>query len=116
MEKRRFNEIDICKGIGIILVVLGHALKQTGSLSLAVTVPLAVIYSFHMPLFFMLSGFLSVKLLDLTGGPLGAQRRQYIGGRAVRLLIPYTVMSLIYLPLKNFVNKIYDKTHKKAEK
>lgn len=104
MEKRRFNEIDICKGIGIILVVLGHALKQTGSLSLAVTVPLAVIYSFHMPLFFMLSGFLSVKLLDLTGGPLGAQRRQYIGGRAVRLLIPYTVMSLIYLPLKLWMN------------
>ena len=55
-------------------------------------------------LFFMLSGFLSVKLLDLTGGPLGAQRRQYIGGRAVRLLIPYTVMSLIYLPLKLWMN------------
>jgi len=104
MEKRRFNEIDICKGIGIILVVLGHALKQTGSHSLFATIPLAFIYSFHMPLFFMLSGFLSVKLLDLDGGPLSPDRRRYLGGRAVRLLIPYTVMSLIYLPLKLFMN------------
>ena len=31
MEKKQFREIDLCRGLGIILVVLGHALKQTGT-------------------------------------------------------------------------------------
>lgn len=56
MGKRRFDEIDICKGLGIILVVLGHALKQTGSEGGAVKILLSVIYSFHMPLFFYCPG------------------------------------------------------------
>lgn len=43
----RYIEIDIVKGIGIILVVLGH-----------LNVPFHnYIYSFHMPLFFFVSGF-----------------------------------------------------------
>ena len=29
-NKKYYNEITIAKGIGILLVVLGHALKQTG--------------------------------------------------------------------------------------
>ena len=48
MRERRANW-DILKGLGIFLVVLGHA--TTGKLS-------AWIYLFHMPLFFMLSGML----------------------------------------------------------
>jgi fucose 4-O-acetylase-like acetyltransferase len=51
MEKtitNRINWIDIAKGIGIFLVVLGH----TG-----IPVKLSYwIYSFHMPLFFFISG------------------------------------------------------------
>ena len=104
MEKKHYDEIDICKGIGIVLVVLGHALKQTGTANMAVSIVLSVIYSFHMPLFFLLSGFLSAKIPDLEGGPFGPARRRYIAGRAVRLLIPYTVMSLLYLPLKLYMN------------
>lgn len=41
--------IDIAKGIGILLVILGHGLLSP-SLHYAV-------YSFHMPLFFVLSGY-----------------------------------------------------------
>ena len=48
----RFYEIDIAKGIGIILVVLGHALAYGCQNRL-----FAMIYAFHMPLFFFLSGF-----------------------------------------------------------
>lgn len=49
---KRIEYIDIAKGIGILLVVLGH--NDFGYIS-----PYAyhVIYSFHMPLFFFLSGY-----------------------------------------------------------
>ena len=97
MDKKRYTQIDICKGIGIILVVLGHALKQTESSNPVLRMVLSVIYSFHMPMFFMLSGFVSLKILYLVNT---RQRLAYIGQRAKRLLIPYAVMSLLYIPLK----------------
>ena len=40
---------DIAKGIGIILVVLGHMISRN-------SVPSTMIYAFHMPLLFFLSG------------------------------------------------------------
>jgi acyltransferase len=48
MEKERLSWIDVAKGIGILLVIYGHALNAQ---SLRY-----IIYSFHMPLFFLLSG------------------------------------------------------------
>ncbi|MEO6919697.1 MAG: acyltransferase family protein [Collimonas sp.] len=47
----RFGLIDNAKAIGIILVVLGHSRGVPDYLS-------RVIFSFHVPLFFFLSGFL----------------------------------------------------------
>lgn len=56
VSKREINQIrygylDIAKGIGIILVVWAHA-SGPGS---------AIIYQFHMPLFFLISGYLYSK-------------------------------------------------------
>lgn len=48
MEKKRDVTIDIAKGIGIYLVCLGHTTSNE--------VVLKWLYSFHMPLFFFLSG------------------------------------------------------------
>lgn len=45
--KRRIEWIDVAKGIGIILVIMGHTIALRYS---------KWIYSFHMPLFFFLSG------------------------------------------------------------
>ena len=47
--KKRIEEIDIYKGILIILVVIGHATNQYN----------IYIYQFHMAAFFFISGFLS---------------------------------------------------------
>ena len=49
MEEKRLGYIDACKGVGIIFVVLGHILWENPVRSW--------IYSFHMPLFFFLSGY-----------------------------------------------------------
>jgi len=49
---KRIEYIDIARGIGILLVVLGH--NDFGYIS---PFGYKVIYSFHMPLFFFLSGY-----------------------------------------------------------
>lgn len=49
MPKERLVHIDVAKGIGILLVAFGHLVKFGSYTS-------NVIYSFHMPLFFVLSG------------------------------------------------------------
>lgn len=56
---KRIEYIDIARGIGILLVVMGHN-------DFAVVSPFGykLIYSFHMPLFFFLSGY----FLNITSG------------------------------------------------
>lgn len=70
---KRLNFIDIAKGIGIILVVLGHCLAYECHNKLFM-----MIYSFHMPLFFFLSGFL-FKSKDYAA---------YLSGKVKTLLFP----------------------------
>ncbi len=49
MDKPRVEVFDIAKAIGILLVVVGHVLPEDNFFRV-------LIYTFHMPLFFMLSG------------------------------------------------------------
>lgn len=49
-EKTRIAWIDIVRGIGIFLVIMGHTYRSNQVLNWIV--------SFHMPLFFILSGWL----------------------------------------------------------
>ncbi len=52
--KNRIDSIDIAKGIAIIFVVLGHSIQSFGNEEMNLLNK--VIYSFHMPLFFVLTG------------------------------------------------------------
>lgn len=67
--------IDAAKGIGIILVVLGH-LDASGQLSRN------IIYSFHMPLFFLLSGVFSNTNGDF---------KSYFKKNFLSLFVPYII-------------------------
>lgn len=73
MEKRHYDFLDAMKGMGILLVVLGHV---------SLIEPLnTVIYAFHMPLFFFISGFLFFS-----------SRKEHFAVRRVKsLLTPYFV-------------------------
>ena len=97
MSGKRFRVIDIAKGLGIILVILGHSLKQTEVDAKWIRILICLIYSFHMPLFFVLSGFLAHRILYLKNYQ---ERRRYLGDRAFRLLVPYFVIGLMYIPVK----------------
>jgi len=80
---KRIEWIDLCKAIGIYLVVLGHFLPVGTPLKI-------IIYSFHVPLFFILSGF----LLKTERGWVSQVFR-----RARLLLLPYfgfATVSLFY--------------------
>ena len=74
---------DIAKGIGIILVVLGHIEY--------ISLPLRnFIVSFHMPLFFVISGIL-MNLIQEEKRDLGTTAAK----KAKRILLPYVYFSLL---------------------
>ena len=56
--------LDVLKGFAILLVVLGHSVQHNLPGSFNDNVIFRVIYSFHMPLFMFVSGFVSYKTFD----------------------------------------------------
>ena len=77
MKKERIRWIDFAKGAGMLLVFVGH---NVGGL------PREMIYSFHMPLFFILSGMTSTPPASPTDAIARAKKK------AKRLLIPACVI------------------------
>ena len=72
--KNRIAWVDALKGLGIVLVVIGHTDCPDELLKW--------IYIFHMPLFFMLSGLMSKDSENIGGG-------QWIRHKSRGLLWPY---------------------------
>lgn len=74
IKRERESWLDACKGIAIILVVMGHIIDGNmakGALSgYAWEIIYNIIYLFHMPLFFVLSGvaLAASKRKNLAGG------------------------------------------------
>lgn len=100
MNRQKY--LDAAKGIGILLVVLGHA-------SLKNEFILAYIYSFHMPLFFVIAGM----LLKLTN----ASEREYnslVRSRLYSIMLPYGIFSIIYTILDFILKDEYKTTNLKA--
>lgn len=90
-DKKRLDYIDIAKGIGIILVILGHRnvsqnIKQ-------------FIYAFHMPLFFMLSGYL-FKYKNQGFG-------RFIKAKAKSLLVPFLFFTFLAGMLQILINLVF---------
>ena len=79
--------VDIARGIAIILVVIGHGISEYGT---GFTALEKVIYSFHMPLFFVISG-LVFRVKD--GVTLGAFAKK----RAKGLMLPYLLFAGLIL-------------------
>lgn len=74
--------IDAAKGLGVLLVILGHSLYGT-------SVPQyvnQVIYSFHVPMFFVLAGYLQ-KQITHPG--------KFILKKIKRLFVPYLLYAFI---------------------
>ena len=84
---KRDKVIDLCKGIGIFLVVLGHVIHSDATIFGVNTNN--IIYVFHMPLFFIISGILLSYSLK-EGTP-----KSFIAKKTRGIMVPYFVFSAI---------------------
>lgn len=80
---QRQTWIDVLKGIGILAVVVGHITFNKSAV--------ALIFMFHMPLFFLAGGWLHDA---------GAPQRAFAQSKARALLLPYVCYLLILWPLE----------------
>lgn len=91
-NKKYYEELIILKGIAIILVVLGHSFSFTGFNILDNNILNRYIhdsiYSFHMPLFFMIAGFLTNNYEDNLN-------KKFYFSKIKRLLIPYIFINIV---------------------
>lgn len=86
--------VDYAKGIGIILVVFGHVNRGLYSAGIHLSESFyqltdSVIYSFHMPLFFFLSGLFFVQSLERKG------KGRFIISKIDTIVYPYIIWSLL---------------------
>lgn len=84
MFMERIKYIDIAKGIGILLVIIGHSFPESFIQRLC--------YCFHMPLFFFISG--------LCYNHLKYDFRKLLRVRTRQLLIPLVLFSVILYVLR----------------
>lgn len=79
---KRDVKLDVAKGIGIVLMVIGH----TGCPNWLHS----SIYSFHMPLFFIISG------LCIGGDKISGAYREYFYNKVRRLYLPFIQYGLFF--------------------
>lgn len=84
----RNETIDIAKGIGIILVVVGHLSGVAGPSGHILSWTNSFIYQFHIPIFFFLSGL----FFRAEEG-----WRPFLIKKIKRLYVPYVVANLVFL-------------------
>lgn len=98
-DQRFFNWVLIAKGIGIMLVVIGH-FHSPDSPGYWDDIR-RLIYSFHMPLFFMLSGFLyshaKYSYPELVTSKIKRLGYPFISIAALFFIIKYLAGKLFYL-------------------
>lgn len=82
--RKRIEWIDIARGIAILFVIIGHSLGNYISSYFA-----NLIYVFHLPIFFILSGYLYHK----------KDKRKFLKSSYFNLIMPYIATVVISLAL-----------------
>lgn len=94
ITENRIAWLDTARGIGMVFVVLGHAISDTIMDNSLFSRLFYFIYSFHMPLFFFISGYCGYKAIQCN------DKKDYILSRFWRLMVPYFFIGMCYIPLK----------------
>lgn len=94
VNKQRNSNIDIIKGLLILLVIAGHIIPG----SLTNTFSRYIIYAFHMPLFIGISGYLSNTEKFKESSLFSSLKRFF-----PRVIIPWAIASLFFFFLKKGV-------------
>lgn len=103
---KRKIEFDILKGILIITVVLGHTSAK---------IPYIDVFWFHMPAFFMITGYLTRKWLEPKDLVIAVKNKDiFIIRKLGKYVLPYLSYSIVFFfifrpesILRNLVRVIY---------
>ncbi len=88
-ESKRIDYLDMAKGIGILLVIIGHISYVSEPVR-------QYISSFHMPLFFVISGILLCYKQEEN-----SSLREFAGRKFKGLMMPYYFFSLCVLLIES---------------
>ena len=88
-ENKRIAYLDMARGIGMILVVMGHIEYVNMSL-------LQFIYAFHMPLFFLISGILIWEKQEEKNNYIALWKKKLRS-----ILLPYCFFSVLILMIES---------------
>ncbi len=101
MEQKRSITIDYLKAFAIILVVLGHSLDYMAVHYKSLSTPgqqfRMLIYAVHVPLFFIVAGYLTHK----------KEIKVYVFQKIKRILIPFFFFTTLKLLYTNFISNAY---------
>lgn len=98
---KRIDYIDTMRGFAIFLVTLGHVLEKSGYSDNELY---SFIYSFHMPLFMCISGFVCAYVYkdkmseDMNYKELFTIGMAFVWKKFRFIMIPYFVWGLIVMP------------------
>lgn len=79
IKNARLQYIDIAKGIAMICIILGHL----GNANIN-----RIVFTFHVPIFFFITGCFTNKKRDLN---------DFIKNKARTLLVPYIITSIVII-------------------
>ena len=100
---KRLNYIDNLYAIGILLVLLGHSHSSDWDTFSGTILEYTItfIYTFHMPLFFFIAGFLFLNShnFDVLG------YKKWSADKSLKLLTPYIILSAIAAIPKYYVEQ-----------
>lgn len=80
----RIKFIDVARGIAIILIILGHTIVHSSNCEMIYK----FIYSFHVVLFFILSGYVFKR---------NEKFYKFVVNKFMRIMIPYFIWAILFL-------------------
>ncbi len=89
----RDNGIDFLRALAALLVILGHVIQSAND-NFDELLLFKLIYSFHMPLFMFISGYLAW----------GTDSASFVRKRMLQLFVPFLSWSVIYSLLCNYAH------------
>jgi len=103
-RKERNLLMDYLKGFAILLVILGHSIQYNEPGFFDKNVLFRVIYSFHMPLFMFVSGFLAFSTFKATGNSLMKRFRSLVIPFFTWFIISYFVNGTLSTFFQAFID------------
>lgn len=100
MKKLRFVELDLYKAILCMLVVFGHSITQSIRLNIVANNTFYILYTFHMPVFFIISGITYYNFERKY------KLKDYFEKKVLRLIIPYVSITIFVYVVFNITSII----------